>query len=108
LDDALRARGRSPDEFTLSIMTTCIIGSDESELRRRVQEVLARTNNSKPVDDYIAEASKQRLVGTTDQVIERLHRYAKAGVGRVMLQHLYHQDLAMVELIGSDLVPALA
>jgi F420-dependent oxidoreductase-like protein len=108
LDDALRARGRSPDDLTLSMMTTCIIGSDKDELRGRVQEVLARTNNDKPVDDYIAAASKQRLVGTTDQVVERLKQYEDAGVKRVMLQHLDHGDLSMVEQIGADLVPALA
>jgi F420-dependent oxidoreductase-like protein len=107
VDDALRARGRSPDDFTLSMMTTCIIGRDEDELRRRAQDVLTRTNNDKPVDDYIADASKQRLVGTVDQIIERLNQYADAGVGRVMLQHLNHRDLSMVEQIGSELVPAL-
>ncbi|MGH2698084.1 MAG: TIGR03560 family F420-dependent LLM class oxidoreductase [Actinomycetota bacterium] len=108
LDDALVSQRRAPGDFTLSLMTTCIVGRDESELRRRVQDVLTRTNNDKPVDDYIAGASRERLVGTTDQVIERLNRYAEAGVGRVMLQHLNHPDLEMVKLIGSDLVPALA
>jgi F420-dependent oxidoreductase-like protein len=108
LDDALRAHGRSPEGFTFSIMTTCIIGRDADELRERTRDVLARTNNDKPVDDYIAEASKQRLVGTVDQIIERLNEYADAGVGRVMLQHLNHRDLSMVEQIGSDLIPAVA
>ncbi len=108
LDEALRAVGRSPDGYTFSMMTTCIVGGDEPELRQRVQNVLARTNNNTAVDDYIAETSEQRIVGTTEQVIERLNRYEGAGVGRVMLQHLDHSDLDMVKLIGSELVPALA
>jgi F420-dependent oxidoreductase-like protein len=108
LDSSLRAAGRETDDYTFSLMTTCIVGRDETELRRRVQNVLTRTENDKPVDDYIAEASKQRIVGTTEQVIERLNQLAEAGVGRVMLQHLNHVDLDMVKLIGSELVPALA
>ena len=108
LDEALEKVGRSPDDCTFSLMTTCIVGADERELRRRVQSVLARTHNHTPVDDYVAEASEQRIVGTTVQVIEKLNRYAEAGVGRVMLQHLDHSDLDMVRLIGSKIVPALA
>jgi F420-dependent oxidoreductase-like protein len=108
LHSALRAAGRTADGYTFSLMTTCVVGRDENELRRRVQDVLTRTENDKPVDDYIAEASKHRIVGTTEQVIERLNQLAEAGVGRVMLQHLNHADLAMVELIGSELVPAMA
>lgn len=108
LDEALKAVGRSPDDCAFSLMTTCIVGDDEAELQRRVHNVLARTNNDTAVDDYIAEASEQSIVGTTDQVTERLNRYSEVGVGRVMLQHLDHPDLDMVRLIGSELVPALA
>jgi len=108
LDEALAAAGRSPDDCTFSLMTTCIVGADEPELRQRVQDVLTRTDNDTAVNDYIAEASEHRIVGTTEQVIEKLNRYAEAGAGRVMLQHLNHPDLDMVGLIGSELVPALS
>ena len=108
LDSALESAGREAENYTFSLMSTCIVGSDETELRRRAQDVLTRTNNDKSVDDYLADASKNRIVGTTDQVIERLNQFADAGIGRVMLQHLNHVDLEMVELIGSELVPALA
>ena len=108
LDDALSKVGRSPGDYTFSMMTTCIVGRDDAELRQRISNVLERTNNDKTVDEYLEGASEQRLVGTTEQVIERLNRYAEAGVGRVMLQHLNHVDLDMVRLIGSDLAPAMA
>ena len=108
LDSALQAAGRPSDAYTFSLMTTCIVGRDETDLRRRVQDVLTRTSNDKSVDDYIDEASKNRIVGTTEQVVERLNQFAEAGIGRVMLQHLNHADLDMVKLIGAELVPALA
>ena len=40
--------------------------------------------------------------------IEIMDRAAEAGVTRAMLQHLCHTDVEMVELIGTELVPAVA
>ncbi len=107
LDEALSSAGRAPADCIFSLMTTCIVGRDEDELRRRVHDVLERTDNDADVDDYIAESSQNRIVGTTEQVVERLKSYAEAGVERVMLQHLNHTDLDMVRLIGSDIREAL-
>nr|MBA3290413.1 LLM class flavin-dependent oxidoreductase [Actinomycetota bacterium] len=107
LDEALSSAGRAPVDCIFSLMTTCIVGRDEDELRRRVHDVLERTDNDADVDDYIAESSQNRIVGTTEQVVERLKSYAEAGVERVMLQHLNHKDLDMVRLIGSDIREAL-
>jgi F420-dependent oxidoreductase-like protein len=44
----------------------------------------------------------------TEQVVERFRQLETTGVTRVMLQHLQHEDLATVEWIGRELVPALA
>jgi F420-dependent oxidoreductase-like protein len=43
----------------------------------------------------------------TEQVVARFRGLESAGVRRVMLQHLEHQDLDTVEWIGRELVPAL-
>ncbi|MGH2751788.1 MAG: TIGR03560 family F420-dependent LLM class oxidoreductase [Actinomycetota bacterium] len=106
LDGALRSAGRVPGDYTFSLMTTCIVGRDRAELEQRVRDALKRTEDDTSVDGYLAEASNQRLVGTTEQVAARLNEYSEAGIGRVMLQHLNHRDLDMVRLIGSDLLPA--
>jgi alkanesulfonate monooxygenase SsuD/methylene tetrahydromethanopterin reductase-like flavin-dependent oxidoreductase (luciferase family) len=45
------------------------------------------------------------VVGTVDEVVDRLREYQEAGVERVMLQHLVHDDLAMVELLGREVAP---
>ena len=42
-----------------------------------------------------------------DALIERLREYEAAGVERVMLQHLRHEDLDVVELIGREVIPAV-
>jgi alkanesulfonate monooxygenase SsuD/methylene tetrahydromethanopterin reductase-like flavin-dependent oxidoreductase (luciferase family) len=38
--------------------------------------------------------------GTVDEVVEQLRAYEAVGVTRVMLQHLLHDDLEMVALLG--------
>jgi alkanesulfonate monooxygenase SsuD/methylene tetrahydromethanopterin reductase-like flavin-dependent oxidoreductase (luciferase family) len=40
------------------------------------------------------------LVGSVDEIAERLREYERAGCERVMLQHLLHADLEPVRLIG--------
>ena len=40
--------------------------------------------------------------------MSRLADYAEAGVRRVMLQHLLHDDLEAVALIGRELIPRVA
>jgi alkanesulfonate monooxygenase SsuD/methylene tetrahydromethanopterin reductase-like flavin-dependent oxidoreductase (luciferase family) len=44
----------------------------------------------------------------TEQVVARFRQLESAGVTRVMLQHLQHEDLDTVEWIGRELIPALA
>jgi alkanesulfonate monooxygenase SsuD/methylene tetrahydromethanopterin reductase-like flavin-dependent oxidoreductase (luciferase family) len=44
----------------------------------------------------------------TDEAVQRLRELESAGVTRVMLQHLDHQDLETVEWIGRELAPAAA
>ncbi|MGH2661646.1 MAG: hypothetical protein ACRDH8_02325 [Actinomycetota bacterium] len=55
---------------------------------------------------YLENVAEAGIVGTVDQVLERLAAYAESGIGRVMLQHLDHSDLDMVALVGSEVIPA--
>ena len=47
-------------------------------------------------------------VGTIDRVVDRLREIEAIGFERVMLQHLAHDDLETVALIGRELAPAVA
>jgi len=55
--------------------------------------------------DPIAFSAMIKLEGSPDELIERLRGLAEAGVERVMLQHLAHDDLATVELVGREVIP---
>jgi F420-dependent oxidoreductase-like protein len=108
LSEACEAIGRDPSTLRLSMMTTTIVGRDRGELESRASALIERGGDAGDPGEAIERWGARGLAGTVDQVIERLARYAEAGVERVMLQHLVHEDLGAVELIGSRIVPRAA
>jgi F420-dependent oxidoreductase-like protein len=97
--DAWREAGRDPEEARLSLMTTCVVGRDRAEVAERVGRVLTVTGRHESVAEVV-EARPNWVLGTVDQVAERLRALEAAGVGRVMLQHLDHADTEMVAVLG--------
>jgi alkanesulfonate monooxygenase SsuD/methylene tetrahydromethanopterin reductase-like flavin-dependent oxidoreductase (luciferase family) len=108
LDRACERAGRDPATLPLSLMGNCIVGSDEAGLLEHVVRYVEIYEPGTSVDDFLRSVGPDDLVGTVDQVAERLRAYERAGVSRVMLQHLVHEDVAMVEVIGRQLIPAVA
>lgn len=108
LDRACQAAGRDPSTLPLSLMTGLLIGVDEAEVRARSGRVMAREGESGDPAAYAAGVATEWLVGTPDRIVDRLAAYARAGVRRIMLQHLLHDDLDAVELLGAEVLPAAA
>jgi len=82
-------------------MTTFVAGDDRPALEtnlRRVRELVGRDSDT----------PASWIVGTTDDVAERLSDYAEAGCDGAYLQHLVHEDLETVELIGRQLAPLVS
>ena len=71
------------------MMTSCVVGRDQAELRERLAAFKALTGSDAPP-----------ISGTVDEVVEQLRDYEAAGVERVMLQHLVHEDVEMVAVLG--------
>jgi alkanesulfonate monooxygenase SsuD/methylene tetrahydromethanopterin reductase-like flavin-dependent oxidoreductase (luciferase family) len=108
LDDACRVVGRDPSTLPLTLMTGCVVGRDEAELRERAAAVQRVRGDDGDIDAWIARnAERGMLVGTVEQVADQLRALEDAGVTRVFLQHLDHRDLAAVELMGRELAPAV-
>ena len=103
---ACEREGRKP--IPLSLMTGCAIGRDEAEARERIQRRLERAGQDVEPDAYKQQRGGSAILGTLEEAAERLRAYERAGVERVMLQHLDHRDVEMVELIGRELAPAVA
>jgi F420-dependent oxidoreductase-like protein len=88
---ACERAGREPIPF--SLMTGVVVGADRADLD-------ARARRQAPGEAFIT--------GTPAEAIEQLEALEEAGVERIMLQHLLHDDLEMVELIGREIIPAVA
>lgn len=102
VDAACAERDRDPLPF--SVMTGVILGRDEAELAARREHVAAISGNP----GLVEQAPHGWILGTLDQAAEQLRALRDAGVSRVMCQHLAHDDLEMVALLGDELAPALA
>jgi F420-dependent oxidoreductase-like protein len=108
IDEACERGGRDPATLPLSLMTTFVVGSDDAELLEHARRVLARSCSDDDPAAALLDRGDRWLAGTTREVIERLRELEEAGASRVFLQHLDHDDLESVELIGSELIPALS
>ncbi len=97
--------GREPLVF--SLMTGCVVGRDRAELHDRVARLLTRFGRPGSPEDYIRERRDRAVLGTVDEAVERLRELEELGVERIFLQHLVHEDVEMVRLIGSEVAPAV-
>jgi F420-dependent oxidoreductase-like protein len=108
LDRACSDAGRDPSSLVFSVMTACFVGADRAEAVERI----ARFNSVRGVDadpeQLLRERSDRWLAGSVEEVAARIEELRAVGVGRVFLQHLNHDDDAMVALVGERLIPAVA
>jgi alkanesulfonate monooxygenase SsuD/methylene tetrahydromethanopterin reductase-like flavin-dependent oxidoreductase (luciferase family) len=106
LDEACEQGGRDPSTLRYSLMAPLVVGRDEHEVRASAERIGSRFGREpQQVLDRYAQSGP---VGTIAQVIEKLKEIEELGFERVMLQHLAHQDLHTVALIGRELAPAVA
>jgi alkanesulfonate monooxygenase SsuD/methylene tetrahydromethanopterin reductase-like flavin-dependent oxidoreductase (luciferase family) len=97
--------GREPLVF--SLMTGCVVGRDRAELNDRVGRLQARFGRPGDPDDFVRERRERMVIGTTEEVVERLRELEDLGVQRIFLQHLIHEDVDMVRLLGEQVAPAV-
>ncbi|MDX6504243.1 MAG: hypothetical protein QOE29_1368, partial [Gaiellaceae bacterium] len=94
---ACEASGRT---LSYSTMTGCLIGDTRADALERARQLYERVPREPSFDDWLDGYSQRALIGSVDEVAERLREYERAGCERVMLQHLLHTDLEPVRLIG--------
>jgi alkanesulfonate monooxygenase SsuD/methylene tetrahydromethanopterin reductase-like flavin-dependent oxidoreductase (luciferase family) len=88
-------------EPVISLMTSCIVGSDEVDLLERAHAVAEiRGDDASDPEAYLRKERPNSLVGTVAQVRQQLAELEEVGVRRVMLQYLPHRDLDGVDYIA--------
>jgi F420-dependent oxidoreductase-like protein len=86
----------TPPALSAAVVLCC--GRDDAEVRRRAAAI------GRDADEMRESGG---AVGTPDEVVEILSRYAEAGVTRIYLQTLDLSDLHHVELVATAVAPQL-
>lgn len=95
---ACEDRRRDPDDLTLSAVGVLCLGDDDATLARRAAAISRE----------VGELRANGFAGSTDEVVDRLGRYAEAGATRVYLQVLDLTDLDHVEEVAAKVLPQLS
>lgn len=93
--EACQAAGRSPGSLVYSAGQTVCCGRDEAELARRAEAI----------GWDLATQRAEGLVGTPDEIVDRIGAFAELGATRIYLQVLDLHDLDHLELIASEVMP---
>jgi alkanesulfonate monooxygenase SsuD/methylene tetrahydromethanopterin reductase-like flavin-dependent oxidoreductase (luciferase family) len=94
LDEACERGGRDPSTLPFSVMTPFVLDLDHA--RRYVE----RFPNQGPADRLFEDLRSRGLAGTPDELAAGLEEFEAAGVERMMLQHVVHEDLDVVAALG--------
>src|SRR5262249_30284016 len=95
-----RAAKQQSRTLRYSLMTGCVIGDTRADALDRAQQLYRRIPRKQSFDEWLVGYEKRALVGSVDEIADRLGAYARAGCDRVMLQHLLHTALEPVRLIA--------
>ena len=90
--------GRDPATLTFSVMVPWLIGSDAADLAQRAERLAAWQGSDAAT--LIEEFRQVGVAGTLAEATERLRAYRDAGIDRIMLQHLLHDDLDAIALLA--------
>ncbi len=96
LDELLAGEGREPAAVKRSVMTGLFFGRDQAEL----EDLLA---------DRSADELRERgiVVGTANEIVDQLGRFAEAGIYRIMLQWMDLDARDRLEVMASRILPQM-
>ena len=86
-------------------MTACFVGESRDDVHERIARFLAVRDDDGDPAALAQERSDRWLVGTVDELAERIEGLRALGVTRVFLQHLNQGDDEMLALVGERLLP---
>lgn len=110
INRSCRDIGRDPASIRYSVMTTYIVGRDQSELRERalqLRDVLPHLKGL-DADQALARVRQTAFVGTPEEIAEQIRDYAALGVDLFMLQHFLLDDRDALRLLADEVIPAVA
>jgi F420-dependent oxidoreductase-like protein len=101
VDEACRKIGRDPKTVTRSVMTGTVIGRNAAELKDRLADLMSTVGQSPDeAEAWVDERRDRYIIGTPDQVRQRVREFEEAGAQRVMLQDFIPRDLEHVKVMA--------
>jgi alkanesulfonate monooxygenase SsuD/methylene tetrahydromethanopterin reductase-like flavin-dependent oxidoreductase (luciferase family) len=101
---ACEREGREMMPF--SLMTAVVVAADADSLAARCARLEERADL--PAGSLLTNPEEGWIIGTVEQVAEQFSALRDAGVDRVMCQHLLHDELEPVQLLGERVAPLVA
>jgi alkanesulfonate monooxygenase len=95
---ACGASGRDPDSLVYSVALPTVCGTTDADVERRAARRGADPEGIR----------RGGVAGSPAEVVEQLQAYADAGATRAYLQVMDFADLDHIELLGAEVLPALA
>ena len=102
IDTACEQQGRDPASIPLTLMTGCVVGGSEEDFRARVERLLAAGDS---FDAWVREHADTWIIGPPERATHRLGELAEAGVTGVLLQHQNPDDLDMLDVVMTEIMP---
>jgi len=98
-------QGRDPSTVVTSLMTWFFVAPSEDAYLQKLERARSLDPTAGPFEDYRADIERDCIVGTPDQAVERLRSYRDAGVERIFLNHELYDDLDMLDLVATEVLP---
>jgi alkanesulfonate monooxygenase SsuD/methylene tetrahydromethanopterin reductase-like flavin-dependent oxidoreductase (luciferase family) len=113
LDELVHAAGREPNAIKRTLMIPIFCGRDRAELERRVQRFrqLFADRADMPLDallDNMRAFFTNMIVGTPEEVTDKIHAYADAGVDELIIQWIAVEDLEGLQVLAEQVLPHVA
>ncbi|HSL11144.1 MAG TPA: TIGR03560 family F420-dependent LLM class oxidoreductase [Actinomycetota bacterium] len=105
--EGIDAAGRDPESLVTSLMTWFFVAPTEAEYVRKLERAHSLDPSTGPFDAYRDDIEKDCIVGTPDRAVARIAEYRDAGVQRIFLNHELYDDDEMLELLATEIVPAV-
>ena len=110
LEQCCRDIGRDPSTIRRSVMTGYLIGRTRSELLERaakMREVVTGLKALSP-EEVLENRRQPWLIGTPEEIAGRMRELSRLGIDLFMLQHFLLDDSDGLELLASEVLPAVA
>jgi F420-dependent oxidoreductase-like protein len=98
---------RDPDALVTSLMTWFFVAPTERMYLEALERARLLDPSAGPFEAYRADIERDCIVGTPAQALERLADYREAGAQRIFLNHELYDDLEMLELMATEILPHL-